>query len=412
MRALSFLTTFLIAGLIASCGGGGGSPGISVGSVQTFSVAAPTALTLQVGLTQQYIIQGGVKPYSVFSTNPAVAVGWLVGENVVAVGSTAAGTASITVQDAKGTAFAIAVTAGSSTAFFTTTPTALTIAPGALAAQTFKLGGGVPPYKAVSSFPTALSVVVNGTDVTFTALQIPGSVTVTLTDSSSPPATFTSTVTLGTIPLAVNPATTTMPVGGTLRAVITGGTPPYRVVVLDNCSTNAQIIQGNILQATASAACTGSAITVIDANNQTVSLTLTISGGIAGLQLAPTALTVPESTNTPSLSLLVYGANGSIQVFSTNTAILAPQAPTSNSDGTWTIPLAGGNTCSLTVTPGSAAVPAVGLPPYAGAGEHAYTPAVPATGGDRAATITVIDSTGRQGTSTLTVKDINGVAGC
>lgn len=432
MRLTSYLTTFLVAVLLASCGGGGGSPGLSPVPAAAFIVAAPAAVTLQVGLTQQYVIQGGVKPYTVFSTDPAVAVGWLVGENVVSIGTAAAGKATVSVQDAKATKFDIAVTSGSSLAFFTTAPTGLTIAPGALAAQTFKLGGGIPPYKAVSSIPSSLSVVVNGTDVTFTALQLPGSVTVTLTDSSSPPATFTSTVTLGTIPLAVNPSTTTMPIGGTLRAVITGGTPPYRTVILDNCSTNAQIIQGNILQATASLACTGSAITVVDANNQTVSLSLTITAGTVGLQLAPSALTVPESTNTPTLSLLVYGANGPIQVFTTNTARLAPQAPVKNADGTYTIALTGGDTC---FTPAVAAVPAVpavpgkpgvdnSIPPNGTFTDPEDTPptpfipaipakaAIPASplGADVPITISVLDATGRTGTTVVTVRD-NGLGG-
>jgi hypothetical protein len=409
MRFLSFLTTVLITVLLVSCGGGGGSPGISSGSIQSFAVAAPSLLTLQVGLTQQYIIQGGVKPYTVFSTNPAVTVAWLVGENVVAVGATAAGTATVTVQDAKGGKFDMVVTAGSSTAFFTTAPAALTIAPGALAAQTFKMGGGTPPYKAVSNFPSALSVVVNGTDVTYTALQIPGTATVTLSDSSSPPAAFTSVVTLGTIPLAINPAKLKAPIGTTIRSVITGGTPPYRAVVLDNCTTSVQIVQGNILQATTALACTGAAITVVDANNQTVSMDFEVSAGILGIQLAPSALTVTENTNTPSLSLLVYGANGPLQVFTTNAGVLAPQTPVSNADGTFTIPLAGGNTCyngagvDNTVPPDGDFTDTALVPGTQPTADVAPKPTATIT-------ITVLDSTGRQGTSTITIKD-NGLGG-
>ena len=420
MRLLSYFTSFLLAASLASCGGGGGSPGVGSGSVQALSVAAPAALTLQVGLTQQYSIKGGIKPYTVFSANPAVVVGWLAGEDVLGVGASSAGTATVTLLDSKGAKFEMVVTAGSSTAFFTTAPSALTIAPGALAAQTFKLGGGTPPYKAVSSFPSLLSVVVNGTDVTYTALQVPGTATVTLTDSSSPPAAFTSTVTLGTIPLAINPSALTAPIGATFRSVITGGTPPYRAIVLDNCTTTAQIVQGNILQATTALACTGAAITVVDANNQTVSMTFTVSAGILGINLAPGAFTVPENTNTPNLSLLVYGANGPLQAFTTNTAILAPQTPVSNGDGTYSITLTGGNTCSATVLAAVVGVDNTTIPngtftDPAGAGQNGGLADVapsPASGGNRTITITVIDSTGRQGTSVLTVSDTNGRAGC
>ena len=407
MRILSFLTTCLTVLLLTACGGGGGSPGVGSGAVQAFSVAAPAAVTLQVGLTQQYVVQGGVKPYTVFSNNPAVVVGWLIGENVVAIGTTAAGLATVTVVDAKGVKFDVAVTAGSTTALFTTAAASMTITPGPNTAQTYIIGGGVAPYTAISSFPSVATVVVNGNQMTITGVQISGTVAnVTIRDAAG--ATLPVAVTVGTVPLAANPTNPTIATGSIFRSVITGGTPPYRTIVLDNCVTDAKIVQGNILEAKGNKPCTGSALTVVDANNQTVNFDVTINAGTSILQLAPSAFTIPESTNTPDLQLLLYGANsGAIQVFSTNTSILAPQAAVSNSDGTYTIKLTGGNTCSQTVTPGSAAIPAtVGPPPTP------FVPAVPATGGDRTITITAIDSTGRIGTGTYIVKDTNGVAGC
>ena len=417
MRYLSTLSTLLLAVLLSSCGGGGGSPGVGSGSVQALSVAAPAVVTLAVGLTQQYAVQGGTKPYTVFSTNPAVAVGWIVGENVVAIGTSTAGTATVTLQDLKGAKFDMLVTAGSSTTFFTTAPPALRIAPGPLAAQTYKVGGGTPPYKASSSFPVAVSVVVNGNDVTITAMRNAGdpatavTANIAITDSSATQTPLITAVTVGTIPLAIFPNNSIkLPVGAILRAIVTGGTPPYRTLVLDNCSTNATIVQGNILQATAAMACKGAVIAVVDANDQTISVTdIEITPGTAGLNIAPSAFTVTESATTPSLSLLVYGANGPIQVFTTNTAILAPQTPVSNSDGTFTIPLAGGNFC------------------YDGRGKDNTTPAdgdftdTALVAGTQliadvlprptvAVTITVLDSTGRQGISVLTVQD-NGLGG-
>jgi hypothetical protein len=415
MRLLSYFTSLLLAASLASCGGGGGSPGVGSGSVQALSVAAPAALTLQVGLTQQYSIKGGVKPYTVFSTNPAVAVGWLAGEDVLGVGASSAGTATLTLQDAKGTKFDMIVTAGSSTAFFTTAPTSLTMAPGPLAAQTFKLGGGTPPYKAVSSNPALLSVVVNGTDVTFTALQLPGTVTVTLTDSSSVLAPATSAVTLGTIALAVNPSDPTIATGSIFRSVITGGTPPYRLLVLDNCLIDTKIVQGNIVEAKGNKPCTGSALTVIDANNQTANFNVTVNAGSSGLQLIPSVFSITENSNTPTISLLLYGANsGTIRVFTTYSGALSPSAAVNNGDGTYTITLAGGNTC---FTPAVAAAPGIdgSVPPdgdFTDPVDTAPVAAVPATpvGAGAPITITVIDSTGRIGTGTYTV--VNGTPGC
>jgi hypothetical protein len=131
------------------------------------------------------------------------------------------------------------------------------------------------------------------------------------------------------------------------------------------------------------------------------------------LQLAPSSLTVLENTNTPDLSILVYGANGPLQVFTTNPGLLAPTlttVSTLNADGTFTIRLKGGNTC---VTFIDNTVPKNGT--YT---DKAANPAVASQPFDdvstnNVVTITVLDSTGRQGSSTITVQDNgNGGIGC
>ena len=413
MRIISFITTCLIALLLAACGGGGGSPGVGSGTVQTFAVAAPAAVTLNVGLTQQYVIQGGLKPYTVFSSNPAVAVGWLIGENVVAVGTTTAGTAIVTVQDSKGTKFDMAVTAGSSTAFFTTVPAALTISPGALGSQTYKLGGGTKPYKAVSSFPSAVSVVVNGDEITITALQVAGSpgnvqtATITMTDSSSPPTSIPATVSLGSIPLFVTPSAATIFIGDIIRGVITGGTPPYRVLGgIDEAILSAKVVNGNQFEAVGGQVAEGAALTIIDSNNVSVQVTIKIVNGQDALRIQPNVLSFPENANTPNITIIAYGSSGTAapQVFTSNDSILKPLVPVKTADGSgYAITLTGGNTCSQAVV---LAVPAVLV------GGVITVPAVPATGGNRTVTITVIDSKGKLGTSTITVTDANGIAGC
>lgn len=416
MRIISFFTTCLTALLLAACGGGGGSPGVGSGSVQAFSVAAPAAVTLQVGLTQQYSVQGGQKPYTVFSNNPAVAVGWLIGENVFAVGTTAAGVATVSVVDAKGAKFDLAVTAGSTTEFFTTASDAMTITPGPRSAQTYVIGGGVAPYTATSSFPSVASVVVNGNQMTITGIQV--SVTtanITIRDSSG--KTLSVAVTVGTVPLAISPDKLEAPTGVVFRSVITGGTPPYRTVILDNCATNVQIIQGNILQATTAMACKGAVITVVDANNQTTAVTFDVGLGTVGLQIAPSAFTVTESENTPDLSLLVYGANGPLQIFTTNPGVLAPKLNTvvsPNPDGTFTIQLTGGNTC-YDARGVDNTVPADGL--FTGVRGIPNLTIQPvddvAPQPTKTITLTVLDATGRQGTSKFTIADNGkGGAGC
>lgn len=403
MRLLSYLFTLLVTVMLTSCGGGGGSAGIPVTgtNARALSVAAPSGVTLAPGLTQQYTISGGVKPYTVFSSNPAVATGWLIGEDVFAVGAVAPGTSVVSVRDSTNARFDQAVTVGSTTAFFTNAPSSLNITPGPFASQTYKLGGGIPPYKAVSSNPSVLSVVVNGTDVTITALQMAtdgsSGATITYSDSSNPVLSTTTTVTMKSLPLTLSLDTVTMPIGTSTDVVVTGGTPPYHTVVLANgeCAS-VQFISGNVFRMTAKQLCSGNFVVgVFDANNlRSPTMSVTFTAATFGLFISPSSLTLPETASSPNLTLSVFGAapGASLQVFSSNTAIFTPQTPVQNSDGTWTITLTGGNVCSLPVAPA--------------------TLTTPATGGDRIITITVLDSAGRVGTSTLTVKDTNAIGGC
>jgi hypothetical protein len=364
-------------------------------------------VTLPVGALQEYAIKGGVKPYSVISTDPATSVGWMAGDETVAIGVGKPGVASITVLDAQGTRSSIAVTAGSSTAFFMTAASAMTITPGATYAQTYTLGGGTPPYVATSSFPSVATVTVNGNQMTITGVQVSAtSTSISVRDFNGAGATtLTTAVTVGTVPLAVNPTAITAYIGDKLRGVVTGGTRPYRVQTsIDESGLNAQIVDGNIVEVVGGQVATAAGVTIIDANNQSVSMSLTLSAGQDVLRVQPNAMTIPESATTPDITIMVYGASalGGIQVFTNNTSILNPATPVKNADGTgYAVKLTGGNTCSATVTAGSAAVTG---PPFVAA--------VPATGGDRTITITAMDVKGKTGSTTITIKDYNGIAGC
>lgn len=399
MRILSLLTTFLISILLVACGGGGGSPGLSTGSTSAFSVVAPTAVTLPVGSLQQYAIKGGTKPYSVLSNNPAVAVGWIGGDDVLHVGTLVAGQATISTVDAKGSKYDIVVTSGSTTAFFTTAASAITITPGAAYAQTYTLGGGTGPYVASSSFPSVATVAINGNQMTITGVQISATAsTITIRDAAG--ATLTVSVTVGTVPLAVNPTAITAFIGDKVRAVVTGGTRPYRVQSgIDEAALKVKIVEGNIVEAVGGQVASAAPVTIIDANNQVATLSLTLTNGQDVLRVQPNALTVPQSTTTPDITLMVYGASasGGLQVFSSNPAVLKPGTPTENSDGTgYAIKLTGGNTCS--------SVDANGDGDTADAGDTA--------GANRTITITVMDAKSKVGTSTITNSYVAGVGGC
>ncbi len=399
MRIFSYLTTLLFSLLLAACGGGGGSPGLSSGPISTFSVVAPAAVTLQVGLLQQYAVKGGIKPYAVFSDDPAVAVGWIGGDDVLYVGTVVPGTAKITTTDAKGSKFEISVKSGSNTAFYMTAAAAMTITPGVAYAQTFTLGGGTSPYTATSSFPAVATVAVNGNQMTITGVQVSTtSSTVTIRDAAG--ATLTTAVTVGTVPLAVNPTALTAFIGDKLRAVITGGTRPYRAQSgIDEAALSVKIVEGNIVEMVGGQVATAAPVTIIDANNQTVQVSLTLTNGQDVLRVQPNVLTVPQNTSSPDITLMVYGASasGTVQVFSSNPAVLKPGTPTANVDGTgYAVKLTGGNTCS--------SVDANGDGDTADAGD---TP-----GATRTITITVMDAKSKVGTSTITNSYAAGIGGC
>jgi hypothetical protein len=385
----------LVTVLLAACGGGGGSPGLSSGPVSTFSVVAPAAVTLQVGLLQQYAIKGGVKPYSVLSNDPAVAVGWISGDDVLYVGTVVPGKATITAVDAKGSKFDIVVTAGSSTPFFTTAASTLTISPGVAQAQTYILGGGTGPYTVTSNFPSIVGVKVDGNRMTITGLHIDdvNSATITMRDSAG--AVLTTVVRVVTTKLEITQGEYKVFLGDTVRLFIKGGTPPYRVLNPLDGVADVRIVNGNEVEVVGTRLVDPVELVIIDADNQTASgakITF-MPGGDSYLRVSPETLVLPESPNTPNIVLNVYGvaAGSSLSVFTSNNSMLVPGTPVKvNANGTaYTITLSAGSTCSLS----NGAVPPVSL-------------------GSRTVTITVLDTSGRVGTSTITATDTDGKAGC
>ena len=363
MRIFSFFTTCLIALSLAGCGGGGGSPGLSSGSVSAFQLNAPPSLTLQVGVSQQYSIQGGVKPYSVFSSNPAVALGWFSDENLLSVGAVAAGTATITAIDNKGSKFDIAVTAGSSTALFTSAPGALTIAPGPATSRSFDVRGGSAPYTAVSSDTSVATVVLNGSSLTITGVRV-GSATISISDSAG--GTLSSNVTVATVPLTLNPTSAQAFVGDVVVSKITGGTPPYRASVGIPDAVAATITNGNELTMTYLRLASPVIVTVLDANDQTITFTANVILGTNRFRISPDTLTISEQAVSGVTLTVIGAAPGTINVFSSNQNLLTASVT--------------GN--RITVSPSGRCVST-----------------------DEAVTISAIDSKGAIGTATITVKD-------
>lgn len=175
MRFLSYLVTLLISFLIAACGGGGGSPGLTPGGqgptpppVQPLFTTAPADLTLTIGSAQNFTVGGGKAPYTATSNNSAVAIP-AIADTALTLGGVSPGSATVTLRDAAGATTSVGITVRPSRALFTTAPSSINIAIGG-SAQTYQVGGGVGPYVVGNSNSSALSAVLNGTNLTLTGL--------------------------------------------------------------------------------------------------------------------------------------------------------------------------------------------------------------------------------------------------
>lgn len=223
-----------MAVLLSACGGGGGSAGTSSGSAPSaLATSAPTAVTLPIGVVQQYSISGGFAPYTIKNNNASIAAGFLRNGFLI-LNPVSQGQATVTIVDDKGTSVAIAVTVGADLKLSLTT---------------------------VQSF-----------------------------------------------------------VGDVVKAIITGGTPPYRTSTID-LAVNA-VVNGNQLIMTLNAVGGPIDVVVLDANDQQVKLTVTIINGTPQIRVSPNTVTVSESDTQPIIFTIFGAVAGPITVTSSDPSLL------------------------------------------------------------------------------------------
>ena len=102
----------LLTAALVACGGGGGEPGVSSGGtpppLPPLRSTAPEALTMLIGTSQDFVVEGGKLPYRVTSSNVAVATAQ-VEANKLSVKSVAPGSTALSVFDAAGSVLQITV---------------------------------------------------------------------------------------------------------------------------------------------------------------------------------------------------------------------------------------------------------------------------------------------------------------
>jgi ribosomal protein L11 len=332
-------------------------------TVALSTTAPPTGVTIAIGSTQTYAVRGGTGPYTATSSNASVAFASLVGNSLTVTGITA-GSANVFISDSQGATVNVAVTvpAATTVALFTTALPNVTIAIGST--QTYGVGGGTGPYTVTSGNTSVAVVSLVGNNLTVTGLSA-GSTSIVVRDAVG--ATVPVAVTVGLKPLSITPNSATGIIDDILVATIVGGAPPYRASVGNILVATASIVGSD--QLTIQLKQTGqTVITVLDANNQSAPYSVTSNAATPGIRLSPSVLTVSEKDN-QAITLSVYGATGSISVFSSDIALLRAAVVGSK----------------VSVTTGSNGTRCVA----------ANTPVV----------ITVVDSTGASALATVTIAD-------
>ena len=147
----------------------------------------PSSMDLMVGDIQNGAIFGGTSPYTVSTSDPAVATVTL-SDNTFSVTAVGAGTTTIRIDDDAGGSVYVDVVVAEPLAV---TPENVSFYPGQTATVT--VSGGAPGYTALSGNPSVAAVSVSGDTVTLLALA-GGTITVTITDTANNHVYVTVTV--------------------------------------------------------------------------------------------------------------------------------------------------------------------------------------------------------------------------
>jgi len=158
--------------LVGACGGGyeGTAPPIDSSS-QSLKVVGAAHITLVPSEMGRVEVSGGTRPYSVTSSNTAVALA-SVSDNILSVAAVRGDLTpiTVTVTDAKNTKTSLQVTVTNSPqqGTFTLSERVFSVQPGN--SKNITIAGGTGPFTAASLTPLVAGVSVNGNTVTITGL--------------------------------------------------------------------------------------------------------------------------------------------------------------------------------------------------------------------------------------------------
>ena len=249
-------------------------------SATALFVTAPRSVAMAIGATPAYAIGGGTAPYTVYSGDTRVVTG-IINATTLTITSVAAGSAQISVFDAKGATVAINVTVGANataTPLYVTAPSTVTLWTQGTS-SVFTVGGGTPPYIASSSderiaLPDSRTLPTAGYPLSITAGSATGTAQISVFDATGSAVVFA--VTVKTPLYTTAPSAITIAKGSAPTYALGGGTAPYTVVSSNTLAANASVIGGTTLQITGVAPGTADVVlTDAYAATQTIGVTVT-----------------------------------------------------------------------------------------------------------------------------------------
>lgn len=154
---------------------------------QALASTVPAGLTVAPGSSASFVVYGGIPPYTVTTANAAVSTAIVV-NNLLTITGVGVGTSTIQVTDAVNQSLTapVAVVNSNPTVnipLYLDTPT-VGVTLSANQTATYTVGGGTPPYVAVSSDVSAATTSVSGTVLTITGVGTGTTATVALFDAT------------------------------------------------------------------------------------------------------------------------------------------------------------------------------------------------------------------------------------
>jgi hypothetical protein len=308
---------------------------VTVGNQTPLFTSAPANVVMSAGTQRSFLVDGGsptfaagVPVYQVVSSDPAVATAALSG-NALTLTSVSGGTSQVAVTDSLGARIAFQVTVGGAVALHTTAPSAITVSPGVLNAQTYEIRGGASPYSVTSGNVAVATVSQAANLFTVTGLGV-GAANVQITDRLGATLSVAVTVASGAAtPLTVSPLAATGTIGDEIEFEIRGGTPVYTATVANQkVATAAAFLQSTTAFKVTMKGFGTSNIAVIDSLGQVQNLSVTAQN----VNLTPLFTSAPALVNLAvgvSQTFTVGGGSGTYFFASSDPAVVTVPAASS-----------------------------------------------------------------------------------